>query len=398
MSKADREVFELPTLYKQTATGAVQQWTVKAVRHPDIDENREVIGELGTVFTEYGQVGGALQRTSDTISKGKNLGKKNETTPYEQACAEAQQHWDKKRKKGYTTNRELAASTDNVLDGIKPMLAHVYQDHPKKVTWPAAAQPKLDGMRCIAIMKGGRCTLYSRSQKLIETVPHINKAVEKLSGGVDLILDGELYSHDLKDDFNRIMSLSKRKEVHPDHELIQFHVYDMPSLTTYAFRSRWAVLGGMFERNDSPSLQLVETVEIADEEELFEYLSECLENGYEGAMYRNTEAAYENKRSAGLLKLKVFYDETLCREEEFVAVDVKEGRGKLRGKAGAIWCVTKDGKRFKAVMVGALPTLTDYFTSFEEKYRGQPLTVRFLNYTPDGIPRCGKGIRFKEAE
>src|SRR5690606_16762769 len=126
----------------------------------------------GNVETEYGQVGGVLQVTQDLVSEGKNIGKKNETTPLQQAALQAQQHWDKKKKQGYTEDLELASSTDNVLEAIKPMLAHVYEDHPKKITWPAYVQPKLDGMRCIAIVKDHRCKLYSRTQKPIDTMPH----------------------------------------------------------------------------------------------------------------------------------------------------------------------------------------------------------------------------------
>lgn len=385
-----------PTLYKKTATGAVQQWKVMVIA----DEERTfpfphaestVICSIGMVVTEYGQVNGLLQKTSDTITEGKNLGRSNATTAIEQAMAQAQQQWDKKRKQGYVPDLELASSTDNALDAIKPMLAHVYEDHPKKVSWPAYVQPKLDGMRCIAIVKDGVCKLYSRTQKLIETVPHINRAVEKLAGGENLILDGELYNHDFKNDFNRIMSIVKRDEVHPDHELVQYHVYDLPSYKG-SFEARNCTLWNLAEWTEFPALRFVETETAESEEDLMKFMSEMIEIGYEGAMYRHTQGHYEGKRSHGLLKVKTF------RDEEFVVVGVEEGNGKLQGKAGAIWCMTKDGKRFKAKMQGALESLTDYLVNFETKYVGRMLTVKFQNYTPDGVPRFPVGIRFREAE
>lgn len=377
--------FVLPTLYKKTARKAVQQWTVMIDCNPDHSEAWDVI-------TVYGQVGGQLQSTSDTVFEGKNLGRKNATTPETQAQAEAKQAWERKKKQGYTESLELARSRDNVLDAIKPMLAHVYADHINKVTWPAHVQPKLDGMRCIAIVDDGRCRLYSRTQKLIETVPHINKAIENLVGKQTIILDGELYNHELKHDFNRIMSIVKRDGVHPDHELVQYHVYDLPSKDE-TFFLRGAELQTLFKRNYSHHLVYVPTYSVKSEEEMMEMMSYALEDGYEGLMYRNSHGYhYEGKRSYGLLKVKTF------RDEEFVACGVEEGNGKLQGRAGAIWCSTREGKRFKVKMQGVLEILEDYLVNFEEKYLGRLLTVKFQNYTPDGIPRFPVGIRFRREE
>lgn len=378
---------KLPILYKKTATGAVQQWEVEAFM--------QIKTQFGLVVTIYGQVGGAQQQTEDMIKSGKNIGKINETTPFEQAKLQAKQQWDKKLKQGYTTDLNQASTTDNVLDAIKPMLAHVYEDHSKKIRWPSYIQPKLDGMRCIAIVKGGVCKLYSRTQKLIETVPHINLAIENLMRGQnrfeDIILDGELYNHGLKHDFNRIMSIIKRDEVHPDHKLVQYHVYDVPS-SDGNFFDRSTILTVLFKNvgKDSP-LQKVETTYVKSEEEMFARMEQVIETGYEGVMYRNELSFYEGKRSHGLLKVKTFKD------DEFTVFDVEEGNGKLQGKAGAIWCRTPDGKEFKAKMQGTLESLTDYLIK-KDKYVGRQLTVKFQNYTPDGIPRFPVGIRFRKAE
>lgn len=378
-------VYQSPWIFKKTATGAIQQWRVLVFMHPE--------GDKGVVLTNYGQVDGEIQTTEDTVKEGKNLGKKNATTAIEQAILQAQQQFDKKKKQGYTEDFDLAKSTDNVLDAIKPMLAHVYEDHPKKVTWPALVQPKLDGMRCIAIVKDGVVKLYSRTQKPINTVPHINEAVLKLSGGQDAIFDGELYTHEFKEDFNRIMSIIKRDEIHPESEKIEYHIYDMPS-SNQKFVYRSVQLKEMFYSNalKEQALKYVTTYHAESEEDMFKYMERFLTEGYEGAMYRHPHGQYEGKRSHGLLKVKTF------RDEEFEAVGVEEGNGKLQGKAGAIWCLTKDGKRFKAKMRGSLDGLTDYLVHFEQKYKGRPLTVKYQNLTPDGIPRFPVGIRFREEE
>ena len=42
---------------------------------------------------------------------------------------------------------------------MKPMLAHEFKKNKHKVKYPCIVQPKLDGIRCIATIKDGKCTL-----------------------------------------------------------------------------------------------------------------------------------------------------------------------------------------------------------------------------------------------
>ena len=180
-------MYKFPTLYKQTSTGAMQQWTIAV--------------EGATIRTFWGQTGGKLQEGSDTIRAGKNIGKANETTPEEQAKAEAKSQWELKLKKGYVEQlgQAKAGKVDKIIEGgIFPMLAHTIEKRGKDLKYPCYVQPKLDGHRCIAICKNGKVTLWSRTRKLITGVPHIIKALESIGGfaGEHFILDGELYNHD----------------------------------------------------------------------------------------------------------------------------------------------------------------------------------------------------------
>ena len=85
-----------PTLYKRNSNGSTQQWTISV--------------EGSTIVKEYGQVGGALQLATDLISEGKNIGRSNETTPEQQAQAEALSQWEIKQKKGYNVDINDARS------------------------------------------------------------------------------------------------------------------------------------------------------------------------------------------------------------------------------------------------------------------------------------------------
>ncbi len=181
-------------LYKQTVTGKIQQWIIS------VDRN--------TVITEYGQVAGKKQTTTDVIKAGKNIGRANSTTAETQAVAQAQQTFDSKLKDGYVEDITKAQENRNTLQAVLPMLAHTIEQKEKYVVFPALAQPKLDGLRCIAIIKNGKVRLFSRSQKEYLTVPHIITELEALFRDTDIILDGELYNHEYKDSFNTIIHIN----------------------------------------------------------------------------------------------------------------------------------------------------------------------------------------------
>lgn len=358
-----------PTLYKQTSKGAVQQWTVSV--------------KGNSVQTVYGLVGGKLQTTTDIVKEGKNIGRSNETTPEEQAALQAQQNYDAKLKEGYVTDKNLAASTKNTLEAVEPMLAHPIESKEKYVVFPGLAQPKLDGLRCVAVIRRGEVRLFSRTQKEYVTVPHITAEIRELFKDYlpsminTTVLDGELYNHKFKKNFNKITSLIKREDVHPDHKLVEFHVYDFVDKGGY--KERTACLDRLA---GAKYLKRVETIEVKSREELEEYQGDCVSRGYEGCMYRNPSAPYEHKRSSGLLKVKTFQD------AEFKIVDVEEGAGKLMGRVGAFFCDLGDGtgRTFKAKPMGTLEAVKEYWERKGECL-GKMATVKYQNLTPDGVPR-----------
>ena len=95
---------------------------------------------------------------------------------------------------------------------FQPMLAHKFDN--KRVDWsqPVYIQPKLDGIRCV--MKADGC--YSRNGKKFMNVQHLyTKAIKELfKVNPLLVLDGELYNHDLRDNFEKIVSLVRNKNQH----------------------------------------------------------------------------------------------------------------------------------------------------------------------------------------
>ena len=346
------------TLYKQTNTGKIQSWVVSV--------------DGAKVMTTFGLTDGKKQTTTDIVKAGKNLGKSNATTPESQAVAQAQQEFDGKLKEGYVANLTAAMATKNTRGAVEPMLAFPIEKKEKYAVFPALAQPKLDGLRCIAIIESGEVRLFSRTQKPILTMPHIVEELGRLYPEGDIILDGELYADEFADDFNSITHLAKRSDVHEDHTKIGYHVYDVVGPECYRDRAA-LICAGKY-------IFPVETIVVGSREELDAYQADCVARGYEGCMYRNPAGAYENKRSPYLLKVKTFVD------DEFRITGAEEGAGKLMGAVGAFVLITKEGVTFKAKPQGTLAQSQAYWRD-RAKLVGKFGTVKYQGKTPDGSLR-----------
>lgn len=375
---------KLPTLYKKGAAGELLQWSIHV--------------EGSTLVTTWGRVDGTMQTARDTIKEGKNLGKKNETTPEQQAQAEALSRWEKQLKaKGYAQSEvdaEAGKRDARVLGGIDVMLAHRYDEHGHKIQFPAFAQPKLDGHRCIVLVKGGKASLWSRTRKPITGVPHIARAFEDLIEG-DAVFDGELYNHDYRDNFEDLTSFIRQQDPKEGHEVVQYHIYDCP-WAHGGFGDRLTVLKEFFEAatgmnnpDAEAALTMVETIEVASEDELMVAFENFLKQGYEGAIARNAAGVYVNKRSYDLLKVKSMAD------AEYPIVGVEAGRGKLTDKAIFV-CRTPDGTDFRVKMKGALKDL-EKFLKNPKLALGKKLTVQYFDITgANKVPRFPVGLRIRE--
>ena len=369
-------------LYKKTSTGAIQTWEVTVVTDDD---------EKFTIVTRFGQNGGKIQESREVILEGKNIGRSNETTPYEQAKLQAEADWTKQLKKGYVKSftDAMQGKLDAIIEGgIAPMLAHKFSEQGHKIKYPALVQPKLDGHRCISQRDnngvGQNVGLWSRTRKPITSVPHINRAAKLFHGAA---LDGELYNHEYHNNFEELSSLIRQEEPKEGYEKIQYHVYDIPqsSLTNYERNKRLQELKPLFE---GTPIHIVETLVVNNEDELMEAFDHFIELGYEGCIVRNMDGLYVNKRSYDLQKVKEFND------DEFEVVGVKTGKGKMSDKA-IFMCLTKDKLPFDAKMKGKLDDLKQYVTD-PSLAIGKMLTVQYQGYSNYKIPRFPVGLRFRE--
>lgn len=365
-------------LYKLTSTGKIQVWCIQ------VDGN--------VITREYGQIDGKITTQREVIETGKNIGRSNETTPEAQALAEATSDYNSKLEKDYFLSIEEASNQESKSSkqgGYLPMLAQDYKKHAgRHLRFPCAIQPKLDGIRSIAIKHENTVKLYTRSGKTINTLPTVVCALNRIMNNGD-IFDGELYLH--HEDFNEFTG-SIRADVNFNQEItdrMEYHMYDVPRINGITeeipFIARYNMLK---ELPLTDCLKIVGTHVVNSFEEALVWYDKWVAEGYEGMMFRNIDMPYEQKRSYNLLKYKDMVD------EEFEVVDVIiENHGTM--KHYMVECITRNGIKFTAKMKGTQEGLSNLFSSPRDII-GKMATVQYFGYTPKGSLRfpVAKTIRF----
>lgn len=379
----------IKTLYQLDLAGNTKQWTI------EVSDN---LNGTANISIRSGRLDGATIENVTTIREGKNIGKVNETTPFEQAISEANSKIELKLRKGYVENLSDAISSATLGSGIpQPMLAQKY--HPTGAQTSSktlkqigilnkqiVVQPKLDGNRCLIVVENGVPKMYTRKGDLMPVqLPHIINDV-KLNLGIikNIVLDGELFSDEFS--FNKLNGLIKREKATPEEiaerSQIKYHLYDVVSDEGYEIRMI------RLTRFETSNIIIVpSTFIIATDESINSHLEKFLAEGHEGLMIRQLGIGYENKRSWQLCKVKIFED------TEFKLVDFEEDvRG---GFVGTFIMQMPDGRTFGAGASGQGVDERTIMWNNKADYLGQMATINFFGYSEYGIPRFPKfkGVR-----
>jgi len=230
----------------------------------------------------------------------------------------------------------------------KPMLAYPVSDKPIDYDKPVFMQPKLDGVRCLIqaeftdVKTPFKVKAYSRTGKEWKNINHIlEELVPFFAKHPSVILDGELYNHDLKNDFEKIISLVRKTkpQYHDKVESemkVQFHCYDIID-ETQAFEDRYKFI--MDNLRDSYCVRTVETIQIPNQLEAKEMHEVNLNSGFEGSILRANDL-YKCGRSWSLRKFKDFSD------AEATIIGYVDGKGKRTGTLGKFLMRDDDGIEF----------------------------------------------------
>lgn len=382
-----------PELFGNAKTGKTKKWTITV---------KQLANGSAEIITQNGYIDGKMASSSRLVETGKNIGKSNETTAFQQAVNEAERKYqDKIEKEGYAT------TVESVETPVYPMLANKFDFTSKKkndIVFPCFAQPKLDGLRCMSHIQGGEVIMKSRVGKEFKKMPHLITQLSRLFkitselGYPNLYVDGELYSDELP--FEEISGFIRvEKNSNPENEKkIQYHLYDLYIDPSMHFEERKNILDAIFSKGKFTHLKKVETMVCPLKSNIKEIHSHYVERGYEGIMLRNFKGPYLLKnRSNDLQKYKEFED------AEFEITGYKEANGEDRGTI--IWeCVyiKKDGSKetFAVRPRGSREMRRDWFEqaeeNFDELFKGKQLTVRYQELGPDGCPRFPVGIDVRQ--
>jgi DNA ligase-1 len=267
----------------------------------------------------------------------------------------------------------------------KPMLAYPVSDKPIDYTKPVFIQPKLDGVRCLIQCDAGKVTAYSRTGKEWKNIYHIlRELVPFFKKYPNVILDGELYNHAFKDDFESIISMVRKQKPTMQDRLksadnVQFHCYDivdekLPYDQRNEFINKSLMLLG-------DSVYIVETLQCFVESDAKIIHEQNLEDGYEGSIVR-TNDTYQCKRSHALRKFKDFSD------AEATIIGYLDGKGKRTGTLGKFIMMDDNGIEFgcppgKGYNYKQLATILENIGD----YIGQRATFTFFERTKAGSYR-----------
>ena len=328
--------------------------------------------------------------------KGKNIGRKNETTDNDQALFECYTMWLKKQDQNYCIFNPSQKIETKSVPNILPMLANKFTERKKYLKNPFGVSPKLDGVRVIARLNDDKLLLTSRLGKEFIFMDNLR---EHISSVIDenIILDGELYSHTIP--FNAISGATRAKKTRSKYDdKIEMWIFDIAD-EELSYEDRMKRLK-LIEKNYNRKykrnrfLKFVYYDKVDTEEEVKKYHDEYVENGYEGVMCRNLDGKYKFKhRSNDLLKYKNFED------QEFEIVGAKKGTGTEEG-AIVFMCRTQNDKLFDVRPRGEIEKRRKMFQE-KDKYIGKMLTVRYQNTgieEIDSAPRFPVGIEVRDYE
>ena len=435
------EELTLPPLYALDSKGVVRVWQTWTILNED---------GTATEHTKAGIEGGTLSGIPITILEGKNIGKKNETTPLQQANKNITSRHAKKMRKGYVL--DLSEFTQQ---GV--MAALKYEDASHRLPKQVIFQPKLDGIRAKVIL-GAETRLMSKHNKEFKPhlyeLPWVRYIEENLERGQEV--DGEMYYHGLElNEISRLVNSYKMdleefdeycefkdggvqinlpkkaitdlvftREFYPylddsnniaGHEAVEigrnkgyffpgvtedqidivgtndleYWVFDMPH-ETFPAEVRNAYVDENFSNEQAEDANLVAVVgTIGYKADLEDVNEDYLEQGFEGTMLRNPAGKYAfGNRTPDLQKFKLFYDAEW--EIKGYSID-REGNPTLvfESETGAEFEVRPTGDRaWRARILRDMDSII-----------GKQATIRYQKLMKDSkIPQFARAIAIRDYE
>ncbi len=317
------------SLEEGVAAGHISFW---------LDGHKLVGGWSLTRFGSESTSWALVKRNDDKADPGKDITKeaprsvKSGLTVQEVGASPDVKEWKSNRPEpgGHPAVTERPESTASLAPAKfqEPMLAEAASSGEPTIKGPLARpdgqwlfEPKLDGLRCIAVRNGGDIALFSRNRlPFTARFPSIVQAVSALPAG-NFVLDGEVVGMvERRPDFGALQGGQAPS--------IEYWVFDLPWLLGHDLRhlpieSRKSLLVQTVQ--ESGPIKVVPSLE-GDANQLLE---QACQQGWEGLVAKRAGSVYREGRSADWRKLK-------CgRRQEMVIGGFTEPHG-ARGGFGAL--------------------------------------------------------------
>lgn len=387
-----------PWLYKVRSDTKTLMWRICI----------KVKGDSVVSYTEYGTEGGTVIVSESTVVEPKNVGRKNETSGWEQAEREAEATIEKKRKSGYSEEKQVG------LLKVKAQKYMVYADKSQNIVYPAHYQRKLDGHNATACYINGNVVLYSREgETVLASLPNVRNELKTLfeanEESKQWCLNGEMYIHGVsiadiasvvRKDGTRKDAQKKKQIINPLDAQMQFWVYDAYSNSEpgMPYNKRYITLERIFETvgksSEVPtevtnsSVLLLHSDIVNSRAESVTLNEQFLKENFEGGMIKNFSSVYRSgERVKDMLKDKPYSD------DDFKIVGYKSGSGKFEDSIIFI-CETDKGMRFSVVLKGTIESRKKMYTE-ADTYIGKYLNVKYIRLSADGIPNEPVGLQIR---
>jgi DNA ligase-1 len=242
---------------------------------------------------------------------------------------------------------------------------------------------KLDGVRCLTVIRDGVIKFFSRNGKEFHTLSVIKYEILDL-GITNCVLDGEIcmMTEDGSDDFQGILKEIQRK----DHTIVnpRYWVFDILTLEEFDNAIGETKLMDRLSRQyfDSHVIMKLPQSLVLNEEQLLKLKENSKNNNWEGLIGRR-DVGYEGDRTRNMVKLKDFYDSEyevidLIMEPQRVIVEEREVEENMLSSV----IIEHKGNR---VRVGSGFTISERRKYYEtpSEILGNMITVQYFEETVD---------------
>lgn len=275
---------------------------------------------------------------------------------------------------------------DNLIPDLPIMLAQPMKDKfIAKIKYPAVAQLKADGARCISVISED-VQLFSRNYKGFSGLDDICDFLVQLRTDLGrFVLDGELVCVDhlgkalpRKTSNGIINKASKGTISKAEAASVRYKVWDVIPYDDYfiegihktPYLSRYEDLVAALSRYKSVLVFPIESFIVNNLEDAKTIFQKYVTDGEEGIILKNIDAPWENKRSNNQVKFKV---EIMS---DFIVDELIEGQGKYVGMLGALSVSTRCGKLKTNVGSGFNDEDRQYYWEHPEEIVGKVVEVK----------------------